>query len=192
MMTTAELPIRGRIEQEALRLFVERGVAETSIRDIAEAAQCSDGALYRHYEGKDDLVGALFLSNYEDFARRLDRAQRGACALRDKIASMIGTFCSFHDEQTTLFRFLLHVQHGQLDKVDPARANPVQVVVDVIEDGIRRKQLPQQDPVVATALVFGIVLQTAVFARYGRIKAKLTPQRERLVAAAWNALSGRN
>ena len=36
-----------RIKAAALRLFVDKGVAETSIRDIALAVGFSDGALYR-------------------------------------------------------------------------------------------------------------------------------------------------
>ena len=47
---------RHRIEQAAIRLFVEKGVAETTIRDIARAVGLSEGALYRHFEGKDELV----------------------------------------------------------------------------------------------------------------------------------------
>ena len=51
---------KGRIEAEALRLFVDKGVAETSIRDIALAVGFSDGALYRHYASKDELVWWMF------------------------------------------------------------------------------------------------------------------------------------
>ena len=47
---------RKRIEAAALLLFVEKGVAETSIRDIAHSAGVAEGALYRHHAGKDDLV----------------------------------------------------------------------------------------------------------------------------------------
>jgi AcrR family transcriptional regulator len=38
-----------RIEQAAVQLFVEKGVAETTIKDIARAVGLSQGALYRHY-----------------------------------------------------------------------------------------------------------------------------------------------
>ena len=39
---------RQRIEQAAIRLFVAKGVAETTIKDIAGAVGLSEGALYRH------------------------------------------------------------------------------------------------------------------------------------------------
>ena len=40
----------------AIRLFVEKSVAETTVRDIARAVGLSEGALYRHFIGKEELV----------------------------------------------------------------------------------------------------------------------------------------
>ena len=63
---------RDRIEKAAIRLFVEKGVTETSVRDIARAVDISEGALYRHFVSKDELVWAVFERHYVAFAGRLD------------------------------------------------------------------------------------------------------------------------
>lgn len=180
---------RARIEHEALRLFVEKGVAGTSVRDIAQAVGIADGALYRHFESKDDLVWTLFQVNYVELARKLASLARLATTPRDRLAAMITGFCRYHDDNPVLFRFLLFVQHGQLAKLKPDMANPVDVVHDVLAAAITRGELPRQDPALATALVFGIVLQPATFAAYGRLPASLGPMRERLIAAAWSTLN---
>ena len=62
---------RDRIEQAAIRLFVEKGVAETTVSDIARAVDISEGAIYRHFESKDDLVWKAFERHYVEFAERL-------------------------------------------------------------------------------------------------------------------------
>jgi AcrR family transcriptional regulator len=62
---------RDRIENAAIRLFVEKGVTETSIRDIARTVDISEGALYRHFESKDDLVRKVFERHYVEFAAKL-------------------------------------------------------------------------------------------------------------------------
>lgn len=40
---------RQRIESAAVQLFVDKGVAETTIKDLARVAGLSEGALYRHF-----------------------------------------------------------------------------------------------------------------------------------------------
>jgi AcrR family transcriptional regulator len=68
---------RDRIEQAAVRLFVEKGVAETTIKDIAGAVGLSEGALYRHFEGKEDLVWAAFERHYVAFGETLKARAAG-------------------------------------------------------------------------------------------------------------------
>lgn len=45
-----------RILNQAKRLFLERGYHGTSIDDITEAAGLTKGALYWHFESKEDLL----------------------------------------------------------------------------------------------------------------------------------------
>lgn len=46
---------RERIRGAALDLFAEKGLAKTSVQDIARRAEVSAGLLYRHYASKDDV-----------------------------------------------------------------------------------------------------------------------------------------
>jgi AcrR family transcriptional regulator len=180
---------RDRIEKAAIRLFVEKGVTETSVRDIARAVDVSEGALYRHFVSKDELVWAVFERHYVEFAGRLDALAQAETTAREKLAAMIRGFCQAHDENPTLFRFLLFVQHGQLSKLTPGTPTPVDAVRTVLERGIASKEIPDQPPDVATALVFGIVLQLVTFAAYGRLPSNMGSMSDRLVTAAWAAVN---
>lgn len=176
------------IEDAALRLFVEKGVDGTSIRDVAAAAGVSEGALYRHYDSKDALVWALFAGSFTAFARRLDALQAAASGTRAKLAAMIGGVCAFHDAEPLVFRFLLFVQHRQLEKVTPDMPNPIDAIRDVVRAGIAAGDIPEIDPELATAMAIGLVLQPATFAAYGRLAGPLLPHADRIAAAAWRAL----
>lgn len=180
---------RDRIENAAIRLFVEKGVTETSVRDIARAVDISEGALYRHFVSKDELVWAAFERHYVEFAGRLEALATHETTSRGKLGAMIRGFCHAHDENPTLFRFLLFVQHGQLNKLPPGTPTPVDAVRAVIERGIASREIPAQHPDLATALVFGIVLQPVTFAAYGRLPAKMSAISERLVSSAWAAVT---
>ena len=84
---------RDRIEKAAIRLFVEKGVTETSVRDIARAVDLSEGALYRHFVSKEQLVWAVFERHYVAFAGRLDALAQAETTAHGKLAAMIRGFC---------------------------------------------------------------------------------------------------
>lgn len=46
--------------ETALRLFAERGISRTSLKDIAAEAELTHGALYWHFKNRTDLVFALY------------------------------------------------------------------------------------------------------------------------------------
>jgi AcrR family transcriptional regulator len=178
------------IGRTALHLFVEKGITETTIRDIASAAGVAEGTLYRHYESKDQLAWELFSENYLAFARELDRLQEEYDTLKDKLAAMIRRFCAFFDRDPVLFSYLLLAQHAQLKKVTPEMQTAVTVLQKVIAQGMARREVPETDVELAAAMVLGVVLQVAVFKAYSRITQDLSQLSETLVDACWQVLAG--
>jgi AcrR family transcriptional regulator len=177
-------PTKAKIARTALRLFVQQGVTETTIKDIASAAGVAEGALYRHYPGKDDLGWDLFKTHFTSLALELDALQKKHPTLEAKLDTMIRHFCAFFDRDRILFTYLLLSQHGYLARVTWDMPNPVQVLTDVIAAAIKRREVPKGDPAVIAAMVMGLVLQVALARIYGRITTDLTPLADTLVAAA--------
>jgi AcrR family transcriptional regulator len=75
---------RQRILDVAVDLFIERGYAGTSVRDISERLGMTKGSLYYHFASKEDLLTALvepmmtaldeFISEAEHRSQPADRA----------------------------------------------------------------------------------------------------------------------
>lgn len=177
-----------RIKRSALALFVENGVDGTGVREIAKAAGITEGAIYRHFKGKDALVWTLFADSYAAYGEKLSALQQGESGTAAKLDAMVRGFCSFFDDDETLFQFLLLVQHGQLAKVPDTLRTPVQVVEDVIAAGIEAGDVGVADATAATACVFGIVLQTATFKIYGRLPGSMKSRADALVKACHGAI----
>jgi AcrR family transcriptional regulator len=59
-LTTKGERTREHILEHALRLFIDQGYDETTMRDIAAAADCSLGLTYRYFARKEDLVLELY------------------------------------------------------------------------------------------------------------------------------------
>jgi AcrR family transcriptional regulator len=180
---------KARIEEVSMRLFVDQGVTETTIRDIAGGAGIAEGTIYRHYRSKEDLVWELFFKYYTGFARALDELQQAAPAARGKIDAMVRGFCRLYDADPTLFRFLLIVQHQQLRKLTDDMPTPIKVLRGVVTQAMAEGEIPATDPDLATAMVLGVVLRPAVFAGYGRIRRPMIACAGELSSACWRVLN---
>jgi AcrR family transcriptional regulator len=183
---------KARISRAALGLFVEKGVAETTVRDIAAAAQVAEGTLYRHFTGKDELAWELFAANFVELADELDRLQIRQDSLAGKLTVMVEHFCTFFERDPVLFSYLLLAQHDYLKRVTPDMPNPVDVVHQVIWRAMSAGELPPGDAAAASAMVMGIVLQSAVFKIYGRITPHLTSLSDTLTSACLRVLKAKD
>src|SRR2546430_10190455 len=92
---------RSRILTAARELFVDRGYAGTSVRDIAEHLGMTKGALYYHFSSKEDLLYALvepLLEALEEFTAhardtgRIGDLIRGMVDLLDKHRGLLRAF----------------------------------------------------------------------------------------------------
>jgi AcrR family transcriptional regulator len=180
---------RALIDDTALRLFVEKGVTATTIKDIAGTAGIAEGTIYRHYDSKQELAWELFAKNMAELAEELERCQQKQKTLKDKMAAIVNLCCSFFDANPVLFSYLLLDHHGHVRKMTPEMPSPVRVLKNVIAGGMAAGEIPQGNPDVKTAMVLGVLIQVAVFRIYGLITQSLSSLAPTLVDNTWNILS---
>ena len=176
--------VRDRVDKAAVALFATKGVAGVSIGDIAAAAGVSQGALYRHYRGKDDLAATLFSTAYFRTGAELAEIRRRQHGFAAQIDAMVAHFCALYDNDPALFRFMLIAQHNLLPQVRPGQRTPVEEVADTIGDAVGTGEIAKVDAPAAAAVILGVILQTALFHLYGRLKGALSPRAPGLARAA--------
>jgi AcrR family transcriptional regulator len=162
------------IDKTALRLFVEKGVDATTIKDIAGTAKIAQGTIYRHYPSKQQLAWELFAKNMVALALELDRCQQPHQTLKGKLTAIINCVCSFHDSDPILFRYLLLDHHGHIRKMTPDMPSPVRVLKQTIAQRMAAGEIPQSDSDLITAMILGLILQVSVFKVYGIIDQSLS------------------
>jgi AcrR family transcriptional regulator len=166
---------RARIETEALRLFASKGVDGTSIRDIAEAVGVAEGALYRHFSGKDTLSRQLFHDNYAALAREILATAERNRIFPETVRAIIAIFCRLFDDNRPLFAYLLITQHAFLYGVpDNAEDNVVEAIRHIFARAMEQREIRTQDANQLAAMALGIVAQPAIFTIYGRLTGPLS------------------
>lgn len=84
-MSKRQAPTRERILDAALELFMQRGVAGTTVSDIERAVglAAGTGSFYRHFRSKEDLVVPAFEHGLARARKRLDAARAADGAVGD-------------------------------------------------------------------------------------------------------------
>jgi AcrR family transcriptional regulator len=171
------------IEQAALRLFVERGIAETSIKQVARAAKVSQGAMYNHYVSKDELAWQLFARNFSEIGHALRHRAQEHRGLEAQFRAMVRYVFERLDEDWLLVTYVFSARHHHLRRVDRRMGNPYLAFRNVISRAMKRRQIPRQDLDLAASLVTGAIIQVIDTRILGRIAGGLPEQADRVARA---------
>ena len=175
---------RRRLRTAALELFVEQGVVETTTRDLAKRAGIAEGTIYRHFESKDELVRDLFRDHYVRFGAELSRIQaETAGGIDAKLRAMVDFMCRLYDEDPTLYRFLLLVQHAALPNIRTAPTSPAVIFRNLVARAIEQGEIPEQDRALAASMMLGAIIQPALSLIYGSLTGTMSDFAPTIAAA---------
>ncbi|HET7436314.1 MAG TPA: TetR/AcrR family transcriptional regulator [Thermoanaerobaculia bacterium] len=110
---------RTKILDAALRLFRDRGFAQTTMRDVAQEAGVATGAAYYYFRSKEELVMAFYLrssdESRDDFANALAKTKD----LRKRLGAMIDLKFEQFAEHRELLTALLRAGIDPRDPLSP-------------------------------------------------------------------------
>lgn len=175
---------RGKILRSSLELFVAKGIAATTTREISGRAGISEGAIYRHFESKDEIAFELFKSIHIRLADLIDDVANSDQDFAAKVRAIVTTYVHLADEDPLLFAYHLRFQHLFFHRFgERKRPNPVDNVEKIIADAMQAGDMPNGDPVLMGAMALGIVMQPSVHRTYGRLNDSLTDHIDRFTAS---------
>ena len=111
-----------KILDAALRLFATRGVAETTIADVAKAGDLGVGAVYRYFGNREELfrkvvhraterVGEIVKAELAEASATIDEYEFQLFRIGDRLAAVV-------DAEPELVRFLVDGARGFDPEVD--------------------------------------------------------------------------
>jgi AcrR family transcriptional regulator len=117
--TTKAEETRDRILDAALRLFRERGFAETTMRDVAQAAGVATGAAYYYYRSKEELVLAFYVRTDQEARELFAEALAGSKKLEKRMRGLIEVKFTQFAEHRALLTALLKAGVDPRDPLSP-------------------------------------------------------------------------
>ncbi|MEW5765176.1 MAG: TetR/AcrR family transcriptional regulator [Acidobacteriota bacterium] len=164
------------ILRAALELFTEKGIHATTTKDIARRAGVSEGALYRHFQSKQELAEDLYLTHLSYFTAQLDRSVLVASSLRERLFALADGCFRFFDEDRTLFTYLILSEHNELGRTSRKVRHIRHLVRDILQDGQKTGEVRPGNLEIMGAAIIGIIIRVAIFRIYGLISGDLRNQ----------------
>ncbi|MGH3734695.1 MAG: TetR/AcrR family transcriptional regulator [Micromonosporaceae bacterium] len=172
-------PRRSELLRIAAELFAERGVKQTTVRDIAEAANILSGSLYHHFDSKESMVDEIltsFLGELWDRYRDITDAELGP---RETLrAIVVASFEAIDQHRPEVAIFQNDAKYlGRFERFGYLEERNVEfrklwigLLTDGIRDGVFRADLDVE-------LTYRFVRDTVwVAAHWYRPGGKLTPE----------------
>lgn len=160
---------RPKIERAALKLFISEGVDAATTREIADEAGVSEGALYRHYKGKDELALALFMETHNRLAEMMQEAFSQDGTIEDRVRRAVTAYCELADEDWLLFSFHLVSLNKFIPHDTRREDDPVSVVERLVDMLMESGEIPKGDPALIAAMSLGVVMQSGLNKIYNRL-----------------------
>lgn len=103
-----KLRVKSRLYDSALQLFTEKGYEQTSVDEIAEAADVARGTFFNHFQRKEDLIAAWGESRREYLRRGLDATSiEEGSSLQSRLELFMSLLARINNEERAVTRAML-------------------------------------------------------------------------------------
>ena len=141
----------------ALHLFARKGYHQTSVREIAEAARLSVGALYTYIKSKEDILLLVYDRIFGLFQERMSEAmvKRGdpTAQLRAAIEATLRLYDEFHDLILVLYQESHTLRREALQQLFEVDRRYVSMLQAIMERGNREGHFAAGDPNLAAIMI---------------------------------------
>ncbi|MDG2528451.1 TetR/AcrR family transcriptional regulator [Caulobacter endophyticus] len=129
---------RERVLSAARQLFSERGYEGATIRDIAQAAGMSTGAVFASFSDKSELFDEILTADYEVIYAQMKQAARDGETVADALLGLFGVAYSFHLEQLPLLQASIAVSWTRSDAAEKRARTDIKQLFALITDALER------------------------------------------------------
>jgi AcrR family transcriptional regulator len=133
--------LRAKIYQAAVALFIDKGYEETTIDEIAEAADVGRATFFNHYPSKEAILHELGCEAVAYARRTFDREFRNKSrSAEQKIRASLQRFGRIVERNPKYYQSVfLDVMRSQVGFAGPDQG-PAGSLIDVLEDHLRAEQ----------------------------------------------------
>ena len=154
---------KDKILRAALGCFAELGYDATRVRHVADRADVSESALYRHYPSMEALAQELYARHFGGYAAQLKEAT-SVGTTEERLRRAVRTTLAVYRAEPAAFTFALLRTPTFLPNLPAGTRYPIEILERVIAAGQRKRELRAGQPNLLAAIFLGCVLRPIILA----------------------------
>ena len=138
-----------------MKLFIEKGFEETTIAEIAVAADIGTGTFYNYFHSKEDLLKYVLTKNLDETKDSLEELNRSSMSPPEKISQILLTIGRIFKENQHLFNLC----NRHLSLMGPPHGTEFKdILVAMIQEGQKNGDFRSDVPLeMITELFMGLI-----------------------------------
>lgn len=149
---------RDDLREAAIRLGVRDGIDGASIRTIAREVGITEGAVYKHYTNKDELIREAYTSIVEEMARDKAVLVKTDIPFDHAVRAWVKLTYQYFDDNAEAFSYVLLMPHRMAERLGEVYTKQGQLFRAFLVRSMQEKHIRQMDPDLGIALFTGLVL----------------------------------
>lgn len=155
-----------KIFETSMKLFAEKGYDATSIEEITATVGVAKGTLYYHFSSKEEIFNFLVEEGIKLLQNSIDIKTAKFSNYIDKIKAIVLIQIKIVIKYEDLITILLSQFWGNEARNQKCQKHIfeyIQKIEEIVEEGIKVKQIKQGEPQAIASEIYGLICSTLVY-----------------------------
>lgn len=151
---------------EAMKVFSQRGVKNTTMEEIADAAGIGKGTIYEYFRSKDDIFAEAFRRYMDDMDEAIARRLLRVYDPVEKLKAVLSGFVEMMQDTSTDFVEIMvefwaegvqSKQRSPVFDIRKAYEDNRKLIASILEEGMTDGTFRKTDPAITASIIIGSI-----------------------------------
>lgn len=184
---------QNEILRAALSLFVQKGYFNTSLFEIAEAANLTQiQEIYFYFSSKQELAIDVYNAVLDSLSVSIDEIRRRNKKASEQLHSLVDLLFKLIDEAPDALRFIFEINHDDFLLPESKRylqTPAVNKMLKMIQLGINNGEIKSIAPMLIYTYFFGVINTTLQMILNGTLEKRTELYQSQAWLTAWSAIA---
>ena len=180
---------RTKIIEAAREVFSEKDFHDATVSEVAERAKVGKGTVYLYFSSKEELFVEVIRDGIARLVNEVEESIKDISDPSEKIYKLVETVLKFVQRNESFFRAftreevqLRSLPSGEPEKLFKLLQQHLELVTQVIDEGVRLQHFKNIDARLAALALQGIIMRFSIMHVEGRLTMDLLDTKDLIVS----------